>query len=177
MKDFARIGVICVLLLSTVFGSAEELTHDFNAAYAAGKFNWSNSRTIGTVGQPPEMNYVCAGSATFENSTFIYIHLSAVSSTVTTSVAVDDLTKVRIARTTTDAKNMRFWISTDNSSWTQITDEDLIEYKSYEVTVTMPSKGNYYVKIGRATGTSSAVDIREITYIVSPCHCLRIVSE
>lgn len=175
MKDFARIGVICVLLLSTVFGSAEELPHDFNAAYTAGKITSENKNTRITIEMPPALTYTCENSCVFTYNAAYVFRMSAGNSTITTSEAVEDLTKIRINRTLT-GENCTIKISTDNISWTQITDATLIEYDTYYMTVTMPAKGNYYVQIGRTSG-SYVLEISEITYIVSPCHCLRIVSE
>lgn len=163
------------MLLSSASGRAEKLTHNFNAMRVSPyTLTWPVSNEVGVASIAPLLSYQCASSGTFDYIDSHYcISLPKSTSVVTTSAAVDDLTKIEITRAPATDDNMKFWISTDNSSWTDITSS--ATYDTYVVTVPMPSKGSYYLKIGRTT--DAAVQIREIQYYTKPCQCLQIVVE
>lgn len=168
---------ICVMLLSSASGRAEKLTHNFDDMRVSPyTLTWPVSNEVGVASIAPLLSYQCASSGTFDYDTHYVISLPQSTSYVTTSAAVDDLTKIEITRTPATNGNMKFWISTDNSPWTDITSS--ATYDTYVVTVPMPSKGNYYLKIGRTTDDGkTAVQIREIQYYTKPCQCLQIVVE
>lgn len=175
MNRSVRIGIsICVLLLSAAIGRAEVLIHNFQSLYDASPraLSWTNSNTVGIVTAPPVLNYTCVEGGKYAYSTSYYINLPE-NAYVTTSVAVEDLTKLLLLRSPATIGNMCFWISTDNSTWTDISGGAV--YNVNQVEVSMPEKGNYYLKIGRAGDTP--IQIFEFDYYVSPCHCLRVVSE
>lgn len=166
---------ICVMLLSSASGRAEKLTHNFDAMRVSPyTLTWPVSSEVGVASIAPLLSYQCASSGTFNYlDTHYCISLPQSTSYVTTSAAVDDLTKIEITRTPATDDNMKFWISTDNSSWTEITTS--ATYDKFVVTVPMPSKGSYYLKIGRTS--AAEVQIREIQYYTKPCQCLQIVVE
>lgn len=179
MSRYAQItALLCVFLLSSAAGRAESYTHNFNSLWDAEPraLAFASSNTIGTVSSAPEMAYTVSGTG----SSFAYqeekyvIYLKTNSAFVTTSVAVEDLTYIDV-HCLASPENVKVWYSTTSNAgpWTPITDSEAYSCSGTKATVYMPAKGNYFLKIG----CTSAVSIFEISYYVSPCHCLRVVSE
>ena len=91
-----------------------------------------------------------------------------------TSPAIPDLTRLQLIHTKgSTPSNIKIYISTDNSAWTDITSSEICS--SSDIDVPMPAKGNYYVKV--VNKSSAAIDFLSFRYTYEPCHCLRVVSE
>ena len=179
MKSLARIAVGLVLCLCPVISRAETQTHNFSTMSGKSEITWPGADyTQGVVTKAPAMTYICELGAKFDSDAggVIYIDLKSSGYSVRTSVAVEDLTSVRISTLTENASNLQVYISTtgETDSWTEITEGK--DVKTSYVDVPMPAKGNYYLKFVRGA-SGSAVSIRGISYTVEPCHCLRVVSE
>lgn len=177
MSRYAQItALLCVFLLSSAAGRAESYTHNFSSLQSASALQFLSSNTVGRVTATPEMDYTVSGTG----SSFAYqeekyvIYLKTNSAFVTTSVALEDLTYIDV-HCLAPPENVKVWYSTTSNAgpWTPITDSEAYSCSGTKATVYMPAKGNYFLKIG----CTSAVSIFEISYYVSPCHCLRVVSE
>ena len=174
MSRYAQItALLCVFLLSSAAGRAESYTHNFSSLWDASALEFASKSTLGIVSATPAMTYTVSGSSFAYTSSQYVINLSSGSAFVTTSVAVEDLTKIDILCLASPG-NVVVSYSTSSSAgpWTAI-DAGTYSIGGAIVTVNLPAKGNYFLKIG----CTSAVNIAEVKYYVSPCHCLRVVSE
>lgn len=177
MSRYAQItALLCVFLLSSAAGRAESYTHNFNSLWDAEPraLAFGSKSTLGIVSATPAMTYTVSGSSFAYASEQYVINLSTSSAYVTTSVALEDLTYIDV-HCLASPENVKVWYSTTSNAgpWTPITDSEAYSCSGTKATVYMPAKGNYFLKIG----CTSAVSIFEISYYVSPCHCLRVVSE
>lgn len=92
---------------------------------------------------------------------------------VQTSPAVENLTYLTVTHTLgVKPTGVSVLISTDNSTWTDITASASMNSSAIEAP--MPAKGNYYLKI---VNGGSAINFLSFQYTYEPCHCLRVVSE
>ena len=92
---------------------------------------------------------------------------------IQTSPAVENLTFLRVTHTLgVKPTEVRLYISTDNSSWTEITSSASMNSSAIEAP--MPMKGNYYLKI---VNSGSEINFLDFRYTYDPCHCLRVVIE
>ena len=91
---------------------------------------------------------------------------------IQTSPAVENLTYLTVTHTLgIKPTGVSVLISTDNSTWTDITSPEMLN--SWAIEAPMPTKGNYYVKVVNNTG--SAINFLSFQYTYESCHCLRVV--
>lgn len=178
MKRIATILLIGICTLSSARCRAESvaITHDFNDMVSKGTLTFPNRPSSYAVGETELVTYTGSGtsSGTFDldGSSKFQITLPN-NGVMQTSPAVENLVKVQLLFTnTTPSSNVEVWISTDNSSWTEITSSAAVT--SSAIDVTMPTKGNYFLKF---VNKGAAVHFRTWIYYYEPCHCLRVVSE
>ena len=90
---------------------------------------------------------------------------------IQTSPAIENLTFLQITHTKgAPPTSVSVLISTDNSTWTDITASASMNSSAIEAP--MPAKGNYYLKI---VNSGSAINFLSFQYTYEPCHCLRVV--
>lgn len=90
---------------------------------------------------------------------------------IQTSPAVENLTYLTVTHTLgVKPTGVSVLISTDNSTWTDITASASMNSSAIEAP--MPAKGNYYLKI---VNGGSAINFLSFQYTYEPCHCLRVV--
>ena len=91
---------------------------------------------------------------------------------IQTSPAVENLTFLQITHTKGAVPTgVKIKISTDNSTWTDITASARMNTSAIEAP--MPAKGNYYVQVVNNTGAE--IKFLSFQYTYEPCHCLRVV--
>jgi hypothetical protein len=173
-----NISVLCLFILSSVIGRAEDLvtTEDFNAMTGAGTIAYSSANTVGTT---DFVTYTCSGkSAEFGvYKGVICLCLPKNGSTVTTSL-ISNFKHLQF-NYFPDSKNyltppsttMRISISEDGSSWTDIT-ASAIGINGL-VNVDMPTPGSYYLKIQNTNGTKPFY-ISQIQYTTESCNCFKV---
>lgn len=171
------ISLICLLMLcSTIYGvEIVTTTHNFSAMSgdkAQLEFSESN-----TVAKTPLLAYTCTNNAKFgvytgSSSTGIgpiCILMSETGATVTTS-QVDNLRLLVIhyyyeGKEPYDADEIIISISVDSQVWNT---PDEITYHKGSINVTMPSTGDYFLKIARKTKNFY---IHQIEYTTEKCAC------
>ncbi len=90
---------------------------------------------------------------------------------IQTSPAVENLTYLTVTHTLgVKPTGVSVLISTDNSTWTDITASASMNSSAIEAP--MPAKGNYYLKI---VNGGSAINFLSFQYTYESCHCLRVV--
>ena len=90
---------------------------------------------------------------------------------IQTSPAIENLTFLQITHTKgAPPTSVSVLISTDNSTWTDITASASMNSSAIEAP--MPAKGNYYLKI---VNSGSAINFLSFQYTYESCHCLRVV--
>lgn len=90
---------------------------------------------------------------------------------IQTSPAVENLTYLTVTHTLgAPPTSVSVLISTDNSTWTDITASASMNSSAIEAP--MPAKGNYYLKI---VNSGSAINFLSFQYTYESCHCLRVV--
>lgn len=90
---------------------------------------------------------------------------------IQTSPAVENLTYLTVTHTLgVKPTGVSVLISTDNSTWTDITASASMNSSAIEAP--MPAKGNYYLKI---VNGGSAINFLSFRYTYESCHCLRVV--
>ena len=167
---------VCMLALCALTCKAEviDTTHNFNDMRKGENktLTWPNGDY--TIGETPLLTYRCYNSATFGANADIIIGISfpSVGGYVTTSPAIEYLKRIQITRTPDNADNLKFYYSTDGSTWTQITTG--ITVSKYVIEVSMPSRGDYYLKI---EAKSKNAFIKQIIYYTEPCNCFELESE
>lgn len=169
-------SAMCMLVLCALTCKAEVIptVHNFNDMRSGGSptLEWPNGYKEGVT---PLVTYTCAGDATFGLSGgVIGISLPNSGNYVTTSPAIDYLKRIQISRTPEYASNVNIYYSTDGSSWTLMTTG--VTASRYYIEALMPSRGDYYLKIERAS-TGSGIFIKQITYYTEPCNCFELEEE
>ena len=167
--------VLCLLALHALTGRAEviSITHEFaQMRKEPVTLTWPNSNY--KIGVTPLVTYTCLGNATFaSNKGVISISLPNSGDYVTTSPAIEYLKRIQITRTPELTDNLKFYYSSDGSTWTQIAPEN-VNVLRYYVEATLPVRGDYYLKI---ESTKNSVFISQIKYYTEPCNCFEYVSE
>ena len=176
MKRLSIILIVGICTLSSALCRAESvpIPHVFEDMKGT-TLTWGSPPNY-TIGTTPLVTYTCTNGATFStygDKAYICIYVPN-GGIIQTSPAVEDLTLVTITHTKGSAPSgFKAYISTDNSSWTEITSS--IVYRSTTMEVPMPAKGNYYLRIENNSG--AAINFPSFIYTYDACHCLRVVSE
>ncbi len=173
MKKIA-IVLLTMCTLSAANCRAESFTHIFGDM-AGGTLTFPLSGQYDyTVGVTDQITYTCSDGGSFGLYEGAYcIALPKDRGVVQTSPAVENMTYLMVTHTLgSTPTGVQILISTDNSTWTDITDPDM--FTAGGINVPMPAKGNYYLKI---VNSGDAINFLSFHYAYSPCHCLRVVSE
>ena len=176
MKRIATILLI-ICTLSSAFCRAESsgIVHDFNDLVSKSQLTFPSGYTVGVTdlvtytgssgggfgldGTPPYAKYCIALPK---------------DGIIQTSPAISGLKRVQLMHTLGKTpENVKIYISTDNSSWTEITSS--VVFRSTDIDALMPSRGDYYLKIVNESGAE--IKFLSFQYVIEPCHCLRVVSE
>ena len=174
MKKIA-IVLLSMCTLSAAYCRAESFTHIFDGMARGGTLTFPLSGQYDyTVGVTNQITYTCSDGGSFGLHGAAYcIALPAGGGVVQTSPAVENLTRLVVTHTSSAAPiDVQILISSDNSTWTDITDPDMFTVGG--INVPMPAKGNYYLKI---VNSGDAINFLSFHYAYDPCHCLRVVSE
>ncbi len=172
------LSVLCLFILSSVIGRAEDLvtTENFHAMYIAGTLETESPYTVGVT---DFVTYTCTGTNAkiWMYDTQICICLPKNGSTVTTSL-ISNFKHLQFNYypttenyLTPPSTTMRISISEDGSSWTEIT-SSATGIKGV-VNVDMPTPGSYYLKIQNTNGTYPFY-ISQIQYTTESCNCFRV---
>ena len=175
MKRIATILLIGICTLSSALCRAESvaITHDFNDMVSKGTLTFPNRPSSYAVGETDLVTYTGSEGGTFGSTgTAICITLPN-NGVMQTSPAIENLTRFQIVHTKGSTPNVEIWISTDNSSWTDITSSATIDASNIDAP--MPTKGHYFLKVVNKSGSS--INFLTWIYVYEPCHCLRVVSE
>lgn len=177
MKKIAIILLFGVCTLSSVFCRAESaaIMHDFNEMVSEGTLNFPYRPSDYSVGVTDLVTYTGSSGGGFglygtppDAVSCITLPTGGV---IQTSPAVENLTYLTVTHTLgVNPTGVRLYISTDNSSWTEITSS--ASMNSWAIEAPMPAKGNYYIKI---VNTGSAINFLSFQYTYESCHCLRVV--
>ena len=161
--------------LSAAYCRAESFTHIFGDMASGGTLTFPyRASSDYTVGVTDQITYTCSDGGSFGlNGGAFCIALPKDGGVVQTSPAVENLTRLVVTHNVASKlTDVRILISTDNSTWTDITSSDM--FVANEINAPMPAKGNYYLKI---VNSGAAIKFLSFHYAYSPCHCLRVVSE
>lgn len=158
--------------LSAAYCRAESFTHIFGDM--GGTLTFPYRPGSYAVGVTDQITYTCSDGGSFGlNGAAYCIALPAGGGVVQTSPAVENLTRLVVTHTSSAAPiDVQILISSDNSTWTDITSSDM--FVPYGINAPMPAKGNYYLKI---VNSGDAINFLSFHYAYDPCHCLRVVSE
>lgn len=175
MKRLSIILIVGICTLSSALCRAESVSHNFEGMKGT-TLTWTGTPTNYTIGYTDLVTYTGTDGGTFGSTgSAICISLPSTGSTMQTSPAVENLTLLTLTHTYGEAPNwIKFYVSTDNSSWTNISGS--VDYGSSTIDVPMPTKGNYYIKVENTNG-SKPVNFLTFRWVYDPCHCLRVVSE
>lgn len=178
MKRIATILLISISTLSSAFCRAESvaITHDFNDMASKGELTFPNRPGSYAVGETDLVTYTGSDGGTFnlDGSSRFIISLPNQNSVMQTSPAIENLVKVQLthAYSSEPPTWIKVYVSEDNSSWTDVSSSAV--YGTSDIDVTLPAKGNYYIKVENTKG-SKRVDFLSWVYYYEPCHCLRVV--
>ena len=170
---------MCTLSSALCRAESVAIPHNFQTLYSLGNLTFPGAPSNFTYAVTDLVTYTGSASGAFGMDAGRYcVSLPARNSVMQTSPAVENLTRLTLTHTYGSSPNwIQVWISTDNSSWTNISGS--VDYGSSQIDAPMPTKGNYYIKLVNK-GTSSPaqpVNILSFRYVYEPCHCLRVVSE
>lgn len=182
MKRSSIILIVGICTLSSALCRAESaaIPHNFQTLYSLGNLTFPGAPSDFSYATTDLVTYTGSASGGFDKygGTTWCVSLPVRNSVMQTSPAVENLTRLTLTHTYGSSPNwIQVWISTDNSSWTNISAS--VTYGSSTIDAPMPTKGNYYIKLINK-GTSSPaqpVNILSFRYVYEPCHCLRVVSE
>lgn len=172
MKRIATILLISISTLSSAFCRAESvaITHDFNDMASKSELTFPNRPSSYAVGETELVTYTGSDGGTFASvKGGIGINLPN-DGVMQTSPEISDLTRLQLVCNSTPS-NIKIYISTDNSSWTDVTSSAI--FRSTDIDVPMPTKGNYFIKVVNKSG--AAISFLMWRYTYEPCHCLRVV--
>lgn len=173
MKRIATILLISISTLSSALCRAESvaITHDFNDMASKKELTFPNRPGSYAVGETELVTYTGSDGGTFnlDGSSRFIISLPN-NGVMQTSPEISDLTRLQLVCNSTPS-NIKIYISTDNSSWTDVTSSAI--FRSTDIDVPMPAKGNYFLKVVNKSG--AAISFLMWRYTYEPCHCLRVV--
>lgn len=160
--------------LSAASCRAESFTHNFDEKAKGGTLTFPYQASSDyTVGVTDQITYTCSDGGRFGLNGLACCIVLPEGGIVQTSPAVENLTRLVVTHNVASKlTGVRILISTDNSTWTDITSSDM--FVPYGINAPMPAKGNYYLKI---VNSGSEVKFLKFQYAYDPCHCLRVVSE
>lgn len=172
MKKIA-IALLSMCTLSAAYCRAESFTHIFDDMARGGTLTFPYASSDYTVGETDKVTYTCSDGGSFGLNGAAYCIVLPNGGIVQTSPAVENLTRLVVTHTSSAAPiDVQILISSDNSTWTDITSSDM--FVTNGINAPMPAKGNYYLKI---VNSGSAIKFLSFHYAYDPCHCLRVVSE
>lgn len=170
MKKIA-IVLLSICTLSSAFCRAESVTHNLDGMEDAGTLTFPNRPASYAVGVTDLVTYTGSeggGFGLYEGDYCIALPKDGV---IQTSPAVENLTYLTVTHTLgAPPTGVSVLISTDNSTWTDITASASMNSSAIEAP--MPAKGNYYLKI---VNSGSAINFLSFQYTYEPCHCLRVI--
>lgn len=178
MKRITTILLISISTLSSALCRAESvaITHDFNDMVSKSELTFPNRPSSYAVGETDLVTYTGSDGGTFnlDGSSRFIISLPNQNSVMQTSPAIENLVKVQLthAYSSEPPTWIKVYVSEDNSSWTDVSSSAV--YRTSDIDVTLPTKGNYYIKVENTKG-SKRVDFLSWVYYYEPCHCLRVV--
>ena len=177
MKRIATILlIICTLSSALCRAESSGITHNFNSLVSKGELTFPYRPSDSSVGVTDLVTYTGSGSPNkggFGYSSAYCIILPK-DGVIQTSPAISGLKRVQLMHTLGKApEDVRIYISTDNSSWTEITSS--AKFSSSDIDAPMPSRGDYYLKI--VNENAATINFLSFQYTIEPCHCLRVVSE
>lgn len=178
MKRIAIILLIGICTLSSAFCRAESvaITHDFDDMVSKGTLTFPYRPSDYSVGVTDLVTYTGSSGGGFGLYSSAFCITLPTGGVIQTSPAVENLTRILVTHTKGAVPTgVRLYISTDNSSWSEIT--SLASLNSSAIEAPMPSKGNYYLKIVNETASTINFLSVQYTYDNESCHCLRVVSE
>ncbi len=175
MKRIATILLISLSTLSSALCRAESvaITHDFNDMVSKSELTFPNRPSSYAVGETDLVTYTGSAGGTFnlDGSSRFIISLPN-DGVMQTSPEIPDLTRLHLMHTKgSTPSGIKIYISTDNSSWTDVTSSAV--FSSSDIDVPMPAKGNYFIKVVNKSG--AAISFLMWRYTYEPCHCLRVV--
>lgn len=172
MKKIA-IVLLSMCTLSAAYCRAESFTHIFGDMAKGGALTFPDRPGSYAVGETDKVTYTCSDGGSFVLNGGAFCIALPEGGIVQTSPAVENLTRLVVTHTSSAAPiDVQILISSDNSTWTDITSSDM--FVPYGINAPMPAKGNYYLKI---VNSGDAINFLSFHYAYSPCHCLRVVSE
>ena len=172
MKKIA-IALLSMCTLSAAYCRAESFTHIFGDMAKGGALTFPDRPGSYAVGETDKVTYTCSDGGSFVLNGGAFCIALPEGGIVQTSPAVENLTRLVVTHNVASKlTGVRILISTDNSTWTDITSSDM--FVPYGINAPMPAKGNYYLKI---VNSGSEVKFLKFQYAYDPCHCLRVVSE
>ena len=164
--------LLSICTLSSAFCRAESVTHNLDDMVGAGTLTFPNRPASYAVGVTDLVTYTGSAGGGFDYAGAYCITLPN-NGVIQTSPAIENLTFLQITHTKgAPPTSVSVLISTDNSTWTDITASASMNSSAIEAP--MPAKGNYYLKI---VNSGSEVKFLSFRYTYDPCHCLRVVSE
>lgn len=174
MKRIATILLISISTLSSAFCRAESvaITHDFNDLVSKGTLTFPNRPSSYAVGETDLVTYTGSNGGTFASVGGKIAITLPNDGVMQTSPEISDLTRLHLMHTKgSTPSGIKIYISTDNSSWTEVTSSAV--FSSSDIDVPMPAKGNYFLKVVNKSG--AAISFLMWIYYYEPCHCLRVV--
>lgn len=170
MKKIA-IVLLSICTLSSAFCRAESVTHNLDDMVGAGTLTFPNRPASYAVGVTDLVTYTGSAGGGFGRYEEDYCIALPKDGVIQTSPAVENLTYLTVTHTLgVKPTSVSVLISTDNSTWTDITASASMNSSAIEAP--MPAKGNYYLKI---VNSGSAINFLSFQYTYEPCHCLRVV--
>lgn len=174
MKRIATILLISISTLSSALCRAESvaITHDFNDMVSKSELTFPNRPSSYAVGETALVTYTGSDGGTFASVGGKTVITLPKDGAMQTSPEISDLTRLHLIHTKGSIpSNIKIYISTDNSSWTDVTSSAVCS--SSDIDVPMPAKGNYFLKVVNKSG--SVINFLSWVYYYEPCHCLRVV--
>lgn len=146
MKLSTRYIILCLFTLSSAFGRAESVEHDFDAMFEAVPPTLVMSNELQT-GTTDFCTYTCSGGAYFSYYSSVWSVCLDKSGRQVTTTQIHNLDSIRLMYLPADIKKtLTVKISQDSVSWTDVTVKDDVAGVK---TVKMPTPGDYYVRFIR----------------------------
>ena len=166
------ISLICLLMLCTTIYGVEIVTttHVFDEMYKQGQMSVTNQNQS-ILATTETLTYTCTNGAKFYADPYktfgkISIFMDKSDATVTTS-QIDNLKEIDIYHYPQEDLSLKIVvsISTDGENWEKL---QLKNQVSVYVRATMPTTGDYYVRIERS---GQDFYIHQIKYTTEKCAC------
>lgn len=174
MKRIVTILLISISTLSSALCRAESVAimHDFNDLVSKSELTFP-IRPDYSVGETDLVTYTGSAGGAFTLNDKLKFQITLPNNGVMqTSPEISDLTRLHLMHTKgSTPSGIKIYISTDNSSWTEITSSAIAG--PTDIDAPMPAKGNYFLKVVNKSGAD--IHFRTWIYYYEPCHCLRVV--